>query len=92
MLVAFPAYAGMNRKPPRRKMTTFRVPRVCGDEPYEDLIMEGMKEAFPAYAGMNRDTKYIYDAGAGVPRACGDEPWEATPEPLRDLRSPRMQG
>ena len=88
----FPACAGMSRTGQHRKMDVHRVPRVCGDEPYAEILTEEGEPEFPACAGMSRASCLEKNDDDGVPRVCGDEPWRRSSGLSRTWSSPRVRG
>ena len=50
-MVAFPAYAGMNRTAPELRVMDACVPRVCGDEPAPLIIGQSKRARSPRMRG-----------------------------------------
>ena len=82
VILVFPAWAGMNRKPLCEGPQSAGVPRVGGDEPGTVADYLGLPIVFPAWAGMNRiphDDEHghrkVFPAWAGMNRRRGkDQP------------------
>ncbi|GAJ26888.1 hypothetical protein JCM15457_1840 [Liquorilactobacillus sucicola DSM 21376 = JCM 15457] len=48
----FPAYAGVILKLADYFKVSIGIPRVCGGDPYEDMVYPAEEIVFPAYAGV----------------------------------------
>ena len=70
----FPTDVGMNRGKPFAKLTAYRIPHGCGDEPLVDDLLLVDLHVFPTDVGMNRKDYRQAILAVSIPHGCGDEP------------------
>ena len=73
-------------------LTTYCVPRECGDDPLTAPCKTHFVVVFPASAGMIPVDVLGDSGGLGVPRECGDDPSNLESRLGNGKCSPRVRG
>ena len=87
-----PACAGMILAKDRTRHARRRAPRMCGDDPGDEVVYVEEKLVLPACAGMIPEHEFLRSAIFSAPRMRGDDPTYLTMQSANAACSPHARG